>query len=104
LTYEWERCLVERLTLNAVFLLNVFGGLLGLVLLAVVPDGDVGAGLSKGLGHAQPDAGTGARDDGCLALEGEEGEHAVRLGDLGCVVREVAAFHVRHVDCAGWMV
>ncbi len=84
-------------TLDTVVLLDVCCRLLGLVFACVVPDRDVGAGFCEGLGHGQSDAGTGARDDGRLALEGEEGEDAAGLGRRGGVVGELAVLHfVRH--------
>lgn len=83
-------------TLDTVLLLDLGCRLLGLVFPCVVPYRDVGAGFCEGLGHGQSDPGTGTRDDGRLALEGEEREDAVGLGRRGGVVGELAVLHVRH--------
>lgn len=76
----------QRLTLHAILLLDLGGTLDGL-LVAVVPDGDVGAGLSETLGDGQTDTGASTGDDGGLALEGEEREDLVLLGGGSVVLR-----------------
>lgn len=73
------------LTLDAVFLLNV-RRTFNCLLIAVVPDGNVGTGLGKGLSHGQANAGTRTRDNGGLALVGEQREHLVLLGSRGVSV------------------
>lgn len=76
----------QRLTLHAILLLDLGGTLDGL-LVAVVPDGDVGAGLSETLGDGQTDTGASTGDDGGLALQGEEREDLVLLGGSSVVLR-----------------
>lgn len=85
----------DQLTLDAVRLFDVFGLGQGL-LVAVVPDGNVGARLCIRMGYGQADASTGARDDGGPALEREERQDAVALWNIHVVMAERAVLHVGH--------
>lgn len=71
-------------TLDAKRLFDARGAGNGLVV-GVVPDGDVGARLGKGLGHGEADSGAGAGYDGCFPGEGEE-RHDARVWRGGGVV------------------
>lgn len=85
-------------TLDTVCLLNLLGALKSL-LVAVVPDGDVGTGLGETLGNSETNTGAGTRDNGGLALEGEKRHKTVILGGDGVVVGEVTLLgdgFVRH--------
>lgn len=73
-------------TLYAIGLLNVGSTLNGL-LVAVVPDGNVGTGLGEALGNGKTNTSASAGDNGGLALEGEEGKDAVVLGSNGVVLK-----------------
>ena len=67
------------------------------LLVAVVPDGHVGARLGEGVGDGEADAGAGARDDGGAALEREEGQHAVAGGDARVVADKGAVLDLLHL-------
>lgn len=75
-----------RLTLDAIFLLNL-GGTLDGGLVAVIPEGNIGARLGVGIRDGQANASSGTCDDGSLALQREEREDAIgsggRLGVAG---------------------
>ena len=78
-----------QLTLDAIVLLNSLSALNGF-LIAVVPDGDVGPRLSQSLSNGETDTGASTRDDGRLALVGEEGQNPLAARSDGVVVAEVA--------------
>lgn len=96
---------MDILTLDAKGLLDLLGLLDGL-LVAVVPDGDVGTGLSEGVGNGETDSSSGAGDDGGASLEGEEREDTVGvLGCLGVVVGELTrddSLSCHSEGCGGW--
>ena len=86
--------------MNAIILLNVLSFVESL-LVAVVPDGNVGTGLRETLSNGQTDTSTSTRDDGGPALEAEEGHQLALLWRGGVVVGEATLVHclVGHVVC-----
>lgn len=80
------------LTFNAVLFLNVCSTF-NCLLIAVVPDGNVGTRLGESLCHSQANAGTCTRDDGSLALVGKEGHDLVLLGGSGVPVGKEPVMH-----------
>ena len=91
-------------TLDAVLLLDILGTLEGF-LVAVVPNGHIGARLGKSLSYRKTNTGTGTRHDCRLSLVGEQRHHLLFGGRYGVVVGKVTLGHgtVRHdVRLCGW--
>ena len=88
------------LTLDAVVLLDVLGPLDSL-LVAVVPDGDVGTGLGESLSHGQTDSRTRTGDDGRLPLVGEERQDLQLGGSSAVVVAKMPFVHCAIHDEGG---
>lgn len=84
-------------TLDTIVLLDILGPFNGF-LVAVVPDGDIGAGLSKSLSYSEANTGSGTRDNCGLSLVGEERHNLVLGGSNGVVMGKIALGHstVRH--------
>lgn len=79
-------------TCNSVLLLNVGRAVNGL-LIAVVPDSDIGTGLREGLGNRKTDTGTGTGDNCRSAFEGEQRHGFGFMRRCSVVVGKVASFH-----------
>ena len=91
--------MVVGLTLDTVGLLDIFG-LNKSLLVAVVPDGDVGTSLGEAMGDSQTNTSASAGDNGSAALEREHGHDTVTLGDVHVVMGEGTVLHVdSHLDC-----
>jgi hypothetical protein len=90
-----------QLTLDTIGLLNVLS-LNKSLLVAVVPDGDIGASFCQAMGNTKTNSGTSTGDNGCATLEREEGENAIASGDRHVVMGESAVLHVnRHLISQG---
>lgn len=74
--------------MHAIGLCDLFG-FLDSFLVAVVPDGYVGAGLREGVSHCEPNTCSGTRDDRRAAFQREEGQDEVGERSGGAVVGEV---------------
>lgn len=84
-------------TFDTIVRLDILGPFNGFFV-AVVPDGDVGAGLRKSLSYRETNPGSGTRDNCGLSLVGEERHHLLLGGSHGVVMGEIPLGHrtVRH--------
>lgn len=97
-SYQKELARLRAHTGDTVLLRNLRGTVSGLVV-AAVPEGDVGTSLCESVGNLQTDTSARTGNNGRLALEREEREDTAAVGSSGVVVLEDTVLDWRGGHC-----